>query len=128
MWPLPLSGEAIRPALRAAGFAALFLGILFDGWALSVLIRAGTSPNPMKPTTALVSAGPYRFSRNPVYVGYVFLQAGIALLADAFWPLATILLVLIAVRRLVIAREELYLEAKFGDTYRDYKRRVRRWL
>jgi protein-S-isoprenylcysteine O-methyltransferase Ste14 len=128
MWPLGLGGPAVRPAVRAAGFVALSLWILFDGWAILALLRRNTSPNPMKPTTALVTEGPYRLSRNPIYLGYVFLQAGIALLADSLWPLLTLPVVIVLVRRVVIDREERYLETKFGEAYRQYKARVRRWI
>jgi len=128
LWPLPLGGEALRPALRAAGFAALALWLAFDGWALALMLRAGTSPNPMRASTALVTAGPYRVSRNPIYVGYVFLHLGVAFLANTAWLLATLPPVLYLLRRLVILREERYLEATFGDAYRGYRGRVRRWL
>ena len=83
---------------------------------------------PMKPTTALVTSGPYRVTRNPMYVGMAFLYAGLALSLGVIWALALLPAVLLMVDRLVIAREERYLEAKFGEEYRDYKRRVRRWL
>jgi protein-S-isoprenylcysteine O-methyltransferase Ste14 len=126
--PLPLGADALRPAIRAAGFAAIALWLLFDGWALALLLRAGTSPNPMRPTTALVCAGPYRISRNPIYAGYVFLQVGIAFLAGSAWLLLTLVPVLFLLDRLVIQREERYLEATFGDAYRGYRARVRRWL
>ena len=79
----------------------------------------------MKATTSLVTAGPYRVSRNPIYVGYAFLQLGVALLADSAWVLATLPFVLLLLRQLVVLREERYLEAKFGQAYREYRARVR---
>ena len=126
--PLPLCADALRPAMRAAGFAALALWLVLDGWALALLLRAGTSPNPMRPTTALVSTGPYRISRNPIYVGYVFLQIGLALLAGSAWLVLTLVPVLFLLDRFVIQREERYLETTFGDAYLRYRGRVRRWL
>lgn len=126
--PLPLPGEGLRPTMHAAGFAALALWLVFDGWALTLMLRAGTSPNPMRASTALVTAGPYRVSRNPIYVGYVFLQAGIAFLKGSVWLLATLVPAVVLLDRLVILREERYLEATFGDAYRRYRARVRRWL
>jgi protein-S-isoprenylcysteine O-methyltransferase Ste14 len=126
--PLPLGGEALRPGLRAAGFGALALWLAFDGWALALLLRAGTSPNPMRATTALVTEGPYRISRNPIYVGYVLLQIGIAFLKGSSWLLATLVPVVVLLDRFVVRREERYLEATFGDAYREYRARVRRWL
>jgi protein-S-isoprenylcysteine O-methyltransferase Ste14 len=82
----------------------------------------------MNPTIALVTSGPYRLTRNPMYVGMAFLYGAFALAFGVIWALITLPLVLIAVDRLVIAREEPYLEARFGEQYREYTRRVRRWL
>jgi protein-S-isoprenylcysteine O-methyltransferase Ste14 len=82
----------------------------------------------MRPTTALVTSGPYRLTRNPMYLGMAFLYAGLALSFGVTWSLAFLPLVLLAVDRLAILREEHYLEAKFGEEYRRYKARVRRWL
>ena len=106
--------------------AALWLAL--DGLAMVSFRRAGTSMVSMKPTTALVTSGPYRFTRNPMYLGMAFLYAAFALAFGLIWALATLPAVLIAVDRLIIAREEPYLGARFGDAYRDYRRRVRRWL
>ena len=90
--------------------------------------RAGTNVNPMKPATALVVAGPFRFTRNPLYLSLTALYTGIALLVNALWPLVLLPGVLVVVRRGVIEREEQYLERKFGDDYRRYKAQVRRWI
>jgi protein-S-isoprenylcysteine O-methyltransferase Ste14 len=89
---------------------------------------ARTSMVPMRPSTALVTSGPYRVTRNPMYVGMAFLYAGLALLLGVIWSLAFLPAVLLMVDRFVIAREERYLEARFGEEYRAYKGRVRRWL
>ncbi|MFI5210728.1 MAG: methyltransferase family protein, partial [Gemmatimonadales bacterium] len=69
-----------------------------------------------------------RFSRNPMYVGMTLLYLGIALWANSLWPLLLLPAVLVVMRRGVIAREEAYLERRFGDEYRSYRARVRRWL
>jgi len=90
--------------------------------------RAGTTPNPTKPTTALVLRGPYRFTRNPMYLGFAALYLGVTLLVNSLWPLLLFPAVVGLVQGRVIAREEAYLEAKFGNEYRAYKMRVRRWL
>jgi len=103
-------------------------GVALAASAIVLFRRAGTSPVPIQPTTALVAQGPYRFTRNPMYVGLAALYAGIALLVNSLWPLVLLPVVLIAIRWWVIAREEAYLERKFGDAYRAYTRRVRRWL
>ena len=68
------------------------------------------------------------FTRNPMYLGLVFITAGLALLANALWPLVLLPVVIVIVRRAVIDREERYLTAKFGEEYLQYKARVRRWL
>ena len=104
------------------------LWLALDGAAMLFFRRAGTSMVPMNPTTALVVSGPYRFSRNPMYLGMACLYIAFALAFGVIWALIVLPLVLAAVDRLVIAREEPYLEARFGEQYRDYKRRVRRWL
>ena len=90
--------------------------------------RKGTAVEPWKPTTAIVTTGPYRLTRNPAYLGMALIYAGIAVMSDAFWTLAPLPLVLLIIDRAVIAREERYLERKFGQEYLDYKRSVRRWL
>lgn len=105
-----------------AGWLAL------DGAAMVSFGRARTPMNPFNPTTALVTTGPYRFTRNPMYVGMAFLYVALALAFGLIWALILLPAVIVAVDRFVIAREEPYLEAKFGEPYRDYKRSVRRWL
>lgn len=96
--------------------------------ALLAFRRAATRPEPWRPTTALVTQGPYRLSRNPMYLGFTLLYLGIALLAGSLWPLLFLPLVLLAMHFGVIVREEAYLERRFGDAYREYRRRVNRWL
>lgn len=110
--------------------AAVFLGagILLVATSLGLFRGARTSPLPMLPTTALVVRGPYRFTRNPMYLAMVLVYVGFALLFDLVWALPLLPIVVIVVQTQVIAREERYLEAKFGDDYRAYRQRVRRWL
>lgn len=119
----------ILPAGLAApiGIGVLLLGMVGFPAVLSFR-RAKTSPKPWKPTTALVTDGPYRLTRNPMYLGFTLLYLGISLWANVAWPLFFLPLVLIVMQRSVIAREEAYLEVLFGDEYRAYRRRVRRWL
>jgi protein-S-isoprenylcysteine O-methyltransferase Ste14 len=83
---------------------------------------------PWKPTTAIVTTGPYRFTRNPAYLGMALVYVGIALLAEALWVLVPLPFVLAIIDRAVIAREERYLQRKFGHEYLDYKATVRRWI
>ncbi len=129
-WTLPVRivPPALRPAGRVAGWLLVAAGVSLSLAAVSAFRRLGTSPNPTRPTTALAWTGPYRFTRNPMYVGLALMSAGVAGIANALWPLVLLPLVLAGVRRLVIDREERYLDAKFGEDYRRYRQRVRRWL
>jgi protein-S-isoprenylcysteine O-methyltransferase Ste14 len=116
------------PLAVAAGVIGVAIWFALDGAAMMHFRRAGTSMVPIRPTTALVTSGPYGITRNPMYLGMAVLYAALALSLGVIWALAVLPLVIIAVDRLVIAREEPYLERKFGEPYREYKRRVRRWL
>ena len=109
--------------------AILFIGGFALGFpALRGMLRAKTTPNPHRPTTALVRNATYRFTRNPMYLGMALVYAGLAIGFDGPIAFALLPLVLIAIQTQVIAREERYLEAKFGDDSRRYKAEVRRWL
>jgi protein-S-isoprenylcysteine O-methyltransferase Ste14 len=110
------------------GLLLVALGLGLGGFAMASFLRARTSPIPVKPTTAIVETGPYRLTRNPMYVGLAALYLGITLWVDSLWPILFLPVVLFTIQRFVIAREERYLEGKFGDQYRGYKARVRRWL
>jgi protein-S-isoprenylcysteine O-methyltransferase Ste14 len=97
-------------------------------WAIVTIRKAGTQVETYKPTTAIVENGPYRFTRNPIYLGMVLGLIGLAIAFDSLWILAALALFYLVIRYGVIAREEAYLERKFGDVYLGYKSRVRRWL
>jgi protein-S-isoprenylcysteine O-methyltransferase Ste14 len=90
--------------------------------------RARTHPEPWKPTKALVTVGPYRYSRNPMYLGFTLCYAGLAIWQNSVWPLIALPAVLMVVQVGVIQREERYLAGLFGDAYLAYRARVRRWL
>jgi protein-S-isoprenylcysteine O-methyltransferase Ste14 len=90
--------------------------------------RAGTHMDPHRPATAVVTGAPYRFTRNPMYVGFTLMYVGISALANALLPVLLLPAVQRVMRRGVIEREERYLERKFGDEYLQYKGRVRRWI
>jgi protein-S-isoprenylcysteine O-methyltransferase Ste14 len=89
---------------------------------------AGTPVPARKPTTAIVRTGPYRFSRNPIYLAFSLFQLGIAAWANSLWLLATLIGAVALIHFVVIPREEQYLERRFGAQYLDYKASVRRWL
>jgi protein-S-isoprenylcysteine O-methyltransferase Ste14 len=126
--PLPLVPAVLVGPLRLFGAVCLLAGLALAIWAVATFRRAGTTFHPAGPTTTLAVGGPYRFTRNPMYLGLVFILAGLALLANALWPLILLPVVIVIVRRAVIDREERYLTAKFGEEYLRYKARVRRWL
>jgi protein-S-isoprenylcysteine O-methyltransferase Ste14 len=97
-------------------------------WAMDVQTRAGTNVPTNRPTTAIVDGGPYGFTRNPIYMGMFGGLIGLAIAFDTLWLLAMLVPFALAIRYGVVAREEAYLERRFGDAYRSYRRRVRRWL
>jgi protein-S-isoprenylcysteine O-methyltransferase Ste14 len=90
--------------------------------------KAGTRVETYKPTTTIVVNGPCRFTRNPIYIGMSRGLIGLAIAFDSWWILAMLALFYLVIRYGVVAREEAYLERKFGDVYLGYKSRVRRWL
>jgi protein-S-isoprenylcysteine O-methyltransferase Ste14 len=113
---------------RALGWPLVLSGLAIGALGLRELRRAETNVDPYKPATAIVTEGPYRFTRNPLYVGMTLIYGGVTARANAL-PAALLLpLILHLMRRGVIEREERYLERKFGDEYLRYKARVRRWV
>ena len=119
----------IDSAVLAGAGLLLFVGGAVIGLPATRLFRRlGTNVEPWRPATRIVTAGAYRWTRNPMYLGMALIYAGLAFAFDGPIALLLLPLVLIVIRTQVIAREECYLEAKFGDEYRSYKARVRRWL
>jgi protein-S-isoprenylcysteine O-methyltransferase Ste14 len=110
------------------GAASIAAGAGLLGSFLRAFRRARTPVDPYTPSEAIVSDGPYRLTRNPCYLGMALTYAGIAIVANAPWALVPLPVAIAVIDRGVIAREERYLERKFGTPYVDYKRRVRRWL
>jgi protein-S-isoprenylcysteine O-methyltransferase Ste14 len=111
----------------AVGIPLLVIGVGLWSWGISGLLRGGESPNPSKATARLVTGGPYRFSRNPIYTGGTIGLLGLALLLDTATGVAVVAALALGAHSVVLA-EERYLEAKFGDEWRNYRSRVRRWL
>lgn len=107
--------------LAGAGLAGL-------AWAMSTFLTSGTPIIPVKRASRLVTHGPYRYSRNPMYASLTLAYAGVALTTEMWWALILLPLVLSTLYLTVIAREERYLHSEFGDAYREYTTRVRRWL
>jgi protein-S-isoprenylcysteine O-methyltransferase Ste14 len=122
-------GLGLPDTLRyIAGVVLFLLGLLLP-LAASVRFRlAGTNVRPWMPSTALVTTGLYSYTRNPMYVGMTLIYVGLALFADSAIGLAFLIPLLLVITYAVIKREEHYLEVKFGEEYRRYKERVRRWI
>ncbi len=123
--PLPLDSGGLALPL---GWGLIGVGLAGFTWALTAIWGRHTTVNPYKAASNLVTQGPFRHSRNPIYVSDWFVYAGATLLLKTVWPLLLAPLVFLVMRYLVIAHEEQHLEVRFGDEYRDYKTRVRRWL
>jgi len=127
-WPVPLVREKGIDVFFAIGVALFVIGVWLVAQALRGFRAARTSPIPVRPTTALVLRGPYRYTRNPMYLGMLIVSVGITLAANALWPLVLVPAVIWIINRYVIVREEKYLSRKFGGEYEVYKRRTRRWI
>ena len=112
----------------AIGLPLIGASIIVMASASRTMRRAGTEVNPYKPTTAIVVQGPYRFSRNPMYLSLTLLYLGIAISLSAFWVLVLAPIPFAIINLGVIKREERYLEQRFRQEYMSYKARVRRWL
>jgi len=126
--PPPLSLPESALIRWAVGGGLILLGVAIFAGGVRNFFRAATPVPSNQPVRALVTTGIHGWSRNPIYVGMFFLYAGIGIAARSPWVLILALPLLITLRYGVIAREEAYLERRFGDAYRDYKARVRRWL
>jgi protein-S-isoprenylcysteine O-methyltransferase Ste14 len=126
-WFVPTS--FVHGAFRWIIGALFFLaGIALNVGGFMTQKRAGTDPIPFNPSTRIVSHGLYRFTRNPMYIGFALWTLALTILVDSVWTLLAIPIGLVLIDRIVITREESYLERKFGEEYLNYKRRVRRWI
>ena len=125
-------GDALPPAIaapaRLAGIALAAAGVLFAFWGIATFRRSKTTILPHRPVSALVMEGPYRVTRNPMYVGLTALFLGLSLALNRLWPLAFLPIVLAVLVAAVIRPEERYLEGLYGDDYRAYRTRVRRFV
>lgn len=123
--PFPIGTHA---ATLWPGSALLVLGLGLIVWGRRTLLAAGTAIDPKRPTTVLVTGGPFRHSRNPLYGAVTGLFIGLTLVADTWWGIGALLPVLVVMHYGVVLREERYLEAKFGDAYHNYRISVRRYM
>jgi protein-S-isoprenylcysteine O-methyltransferase Ste14 len=126
----PLQIDQAGPGVvqHLMGWMAVGLGITVFVWGLVTFASARTGIMLQHPAMTVVREGPYRWSRNPMYVGFTATYFGAALLANLAWPLLLLPLVLLTLVAGVIAREERYMRATFGPSYEEYCRDVRRWL
>jgi protein-S-isoprenylcysteine O-methyltransferase Ste14 len=125
LWPLMKIIPAPWPVL---GLVPLFLGIIMAVSGDRLFHRANTTIHPFAESTVLVTAGVFRFSRNPMYLGFGLILGGVAILLGTLTPYLPVIAFFFLMNELFIKTEEQMLEAKFGQTYRDYKQQVRRWI
>ena len=123
--PLPFLPERIVEVAAILFFA---VGIILCIWSIGLFRRSKTSLVPVKPTATLVLSGPYQVTRNPMYLGLLCLYLAAAFWLNLVWALILVPLVIGIVQRMAIKKEERYLEQQFGEAYRQYKARVRRWI
>jgi protein-S-isoprenylcysteine O-methyltransferase Ste14 len=119
------------PEADSVGFVAgslILIGAALAAAGIGGFLRAKTPVPTNQPTRALVTTGIHRWTRNPIYLGMLLVYCGIGIAARSLWTLVVTLPLVITIRYGVVAREEAYLERRFGEAYRDYKTRVRRWL
>jgi protein-S-isoprenylcysteine O-methyltransferase Ste14 len=110
------------------GIVILLAGLTMGISARTLVARTGQSPIPWKPTPELVFRGPYRFTRNPMYMGLTFIQTGLGFALGNLWISILAPVALLVVHFIAVLPEEQYLAQKFGASYRDYCQRVRRYL
>jgi protein-S-isoprenylcysteine O-methyltransferase Ste14 len=125
LWPV---GLIESPLLRYLGVTLCVLAVMVLLLAGLMFHRHKTSIEPWKPTSKVMSHGPYAYSRNPIYVAFCFIVIGVGLSQNSLWMTLSFLPAALLVFHTAIAREEKYLEQKFGEEYRRYRDKVRRWL
>jgi protein-S-isoprenylcysteine O-methyltransferase Ste14 len=124
-YPVSVVPHAVAAPLGALSVAA---AIALIGLSVRELCRAGTGVRTSDPTTVLVKSGPYRFSRNPIYLAFTLFHFGVGVWLNSAWVLGMLLPAVAMISYGVIAREEQYLARKFGEEYLHYRASVRRWI
>lgn len=123
-----VDAESVARRLDVIGWTLIALGLLLAGWGALTFLRHKTAILPHHPASAIVEAGPYRFTRNPMYLGFTIAYLGGALAINTWWAMLLLPIVILLLDRLVIQREERYLTTAFGEEYLAYQRRVGRWF
>ena len=124
-WPL---AQLFDGPIRYAGLILLALGVLFAGWGVRAFGRADTAIRPLEESTAMVTHGLYRFTRNPMYLGMIQVLMGVCVLLGSLSPWLLIPGFILIIRNVFILREEAMMERIFGEQYRNYRSSVRRWV
>jgi protein-S-isoprenylcysteine O-methyltransferase Ste14 len=127
-WLMPLPFMPAGVPARWVGGAVFVIALALAAWAIAAITQVGSNVPTNMPTTTIVDTGPYRFTRNPIYLDMFLGLVGLAIAFDSLWPLWALVPFALVIRYGVVAREEAYLERKFGNVYRRYRSGVRRWL
>jgi len=127
-WLVPLPFLPVDLPAGWLGAIVFVFALALAAWAIVIITTAGSNVPTNLPTTTIAETGPYRFTRNPIYLGMPLGLIGLAIAFDNLWLLMMLVPFALLIRYGVVAREEAYLERKFGDVYRGYRSRVRRWL
>lgn len=128
LWWFFAIGYAPSPAAFWTGAATLVVSVILPVAGVAAFKRAGTNVNPHKTTLKIVSNGPYRFTRNPMYLGMVLFQVGLGLVLGNPWAAPAAILLWVALHFGVVLKEEAYLTTKFGDEYAELLAKTRRWV
>jgi protein-S-isoprenylcysteine O-methyltransferase Ste14 len=126
LMPLPFVPAGMPAGWLGGAVFAAALALL--AWAIATITGAGSNVPTNRPTMSIVETGPYRLTRNPIYLAMMLALVGLAIAFDNLWLLLTLVAFALVIRYGVVAREEAYLDRKFGEVYRGYRSRVRRWL
>lgn len=128
LFPLPWISAPLSDILFAAGWLLVAAMVALDLSAMRTMARAKTTIMPTRASEHLVTTGAFSFTRNPIYLGNTLLMIGVGLITGIVWFLPLAVAAAFATQKLAIEREERHLEARFGKKYRDYAKRVRRWI
>jgi protein-S-isoprenylcysteine O-methyltransferase Ste14 len=126
--PLPWMPRPLSDFAFAAGIIVIVGAIWIDIAALQAMLRAGTPYLPTRRAEHLVTGGPFAFTRNPIYLGNTMLMLGAGLVFGLLWFLPAAVIAAFLTQRIAIEAEEKHLESRFGRAYRDYRKKVRRWI
>lgn len=128
LMPLPWLPNPLGDILFAVGWLMVVLGLAMIVSSIRTLGRAKTTVKPHEAATHLVTNGPFSFSRNPIYLGNTIIMLGIALVSGIVWFVVFGIIAAFATQKLAIEPEERHLDARFGKKFRDYSKKVRRWV